>query len=259
MTDIRYFVLTLLSLKAVESNMEGFVVGGIVPVITKFPHSVFLKVKCNEKNKEKTKYWSCGGSVLNQKIILTAAHCMYGCDSTSTFNVNMGHVNKDKGFSSMVRKHIIHKAFKINNASNDIGLAFIKGTIEFNSNIKRIAIVESPPYFEKSQIAGWGFIDEITNKEDDFLRYIDQYVWKRDACLKVLKQMPHGTICARSEDEESYSSGGDSGSALVVRDYIQIGIVSYKDLTYSRSVVVYTDTGYFYNWIKENARTLYCY
>lgn len=51
---------------------------------------------------------------------------------------------------------------------------------------------------------------------------------------------------------------GDSGSALIVRRYIQIGLVSYKKPHISKSDIVYTDIGYYYDWIVTNAKELLC-
>ncbi|XP_050549255.1 chymotrypsin-2 isoform X8 [Spodoptera frugiperda] len=256
MIHIRYFVVTLLSLTAVESAMEEFVVGGKQAVITEFPHSVCIAAQCLKE--DSLRLWTCGGSILNQKIILTAAHCLYDCLPESTFSANMGHVNREKGFSSMVKSYSIHKDYNPDKVSNDIGLAVISSTIKFGPNIKRIAVVANPPYFEKAQVAGWGRYDEINNKRDKILKYIDQYVWKRDACIQLTWGLPKGAICGSNGDSNIYTSYGDSGSALVVRGFIQIGIVSYKVPLVSRSLVVYTDTGYFYDWIKEHAKKLYC-
>ncbi|XP_050549247.1 chymotrypsin-2 isoform X4 [Spodoptera frugiperda] len=258
MIHIRYFVVTLLSLTAVESAMEGNVVGGKQADITEFPHSAFLGVICQEQDYEAPSSWICGGSILNQKIILTAAHCLYGCLPESKIAANMGHVNRDKGFSSIVKSYSIHKDYTSKKVSYDIGLAIITSTIKFGPNIKRIAIVPNPPYFEKARIAGWGLYDEINFKVDNILKYVNQYIWKRAACKQLISKLSKGTICASSGDPEAYSSRGDSGSALVVRGFIQIGIVSYKVPLVSRSLVVYTDTGYFYDWIKEHAKKLYC-
>lgn len=51
---------------------------------------------------------------------------------------------------------------------------------------------------------------------------------------------------------------GDSGSALVVRGYLQIGIVSHKISDVSASLIVYTDVPYYYNWISAASRALFC-
>lgn len=158
MIHLRYFVVVLLSFKAVESSKTKLVVEGRKANITKFPHSVFLRAKCYV-NDDIAGYWICGGSVLNQKIILTAAHCIYGCYPHSTFDVNMGHVHRDKGFSSMVKNFILHQAFRPLSGANDIGLVLINDIIKFNLNIKRISIMKRPPYFERARIAGWGLIN----------------------------------------------------------------------------------------------------
>ncbi|XP_022820891.1 chymotrypsin-like isoform X2 [Spodoptera litura] len=258
MIHIGYFVVTLLSLKAVESAIEGNAVGGKKAVITEFPHSVFIGTTCHGEDDEEPLHWICGASILNQKIILTAAHCLHGCGPLSSFSVNMGHVHNKKGLSSMVGAYILHEDYDTHTTTNDIGLAMIKATLEFKPNIKRIAIMNDPPYFETAQMAGWGLIDEINIKADNILMYVEQFIWDKEACLQVFHQMPLGTICASSGNPESYSSRGDSGSALVVKNYIQVGIVSYKVPKLSRSLVVYTDTGYFYNWITANAEKLYC-
>lgn len=53
--------------------MEPFVVGGLTKTIAEYPHSIYLAADCS-------KPWICGASVLNQNILITAAHCLKGCD-----------------------------------------------------------------------------------------------------------------------------------------------------------------------------------
>ncbi|KAI8428261.1 hypothetical protein MSG28_002478 [Choristoneura fumiferana] len=42
---------------------------------------------------------------------------------------------------------------------------------------------------------------------------------------------------------------GDSGSGIMVRRYIQIGLVSFKNPRISKSLAIYTDVGHYYDWI----------
>lgn len=51
---------------------------------------------------------------------------------------------------------------------------------------------------------------------------------------------------------------GDSGDALIVKNYIQIGINSHKIKAVSNSLAVYTDVGYFYEWITTHAKMVFC-
>lgn len=54
------------------------------------------------------------------------------------------------------------------------------------------------------------------------------------------------------------SNSGDSGSGLIVRRHILIGIVSYKIPSKSVRLAMYTDVAYFYNWITKFSKKLYC-
>lgn len=68
-------VVALIFFNCVEGAMEGNVVGGVSTEIQKYPHSVFLDGRCRAAG-----HWICGSAVLNQRILLTAAHCVTDCD-----------------------------------------------------------------------------------------------------------------------------------------------------------------------------------
>lgn len=75
-----------------ESKMEPFVVGGVYTTIRQFPHCIYLAVDCS-------KPWICGASVLNQNILITAAHCVHICDTRNPdhlIEAFAGHENLEK-------------------------------------------------------------------------------------------------------------------------------------------------------------------
>lgn len=73
-----------------EGKMEGFIVGGDYAQIDFFPHSVFLTAECKDDS------WICGSSVINQKVLLTAAHCLYGCKKKFTVDAYAGNADLEK-------------------------------------------------------------------------------------------------------------------------------------------------------------------
>lgn len=70
--------------------MEPYVVGGDFTDIAHFPHSVFLDINCMSNG------WICGSSILNQRILLTAAHCVFACKRDWQIDGYAGHENLNK-------------------------------------------------------------------------------------------------------------------------------------------------------------------
>ncbi|KOB74130.1 Chymotrypsin-1 [Operophtera brumata] len=207
-------VLILSLVASARSAMEGFIVGGQYAKIDNFAHSVFLDIYCVSKVDNSTSGWICGASVVNQKILLSAAHCLHDCSHRSHISIHVGNANSDRGQIYSLYSFVIHEGYNAQTNVNDICLVRVRSPLKFSRKASRVALMRAPPYTEKATVAGWGVID--------------------------------------------VSNIGDSGSALMVRGYIQIGLVSYKIPTISKRIVVYTDVGYFYDWIKVYARELNC-
>ncbi|XP_075991738.1 chymotrypsin-like [Anticarsia gemmatalis] len=243
------------AIRIVQSEMEPFVVNGVAIPIDSAPYSAHLSIQCVSSEGKNT--FICGSSILNQAVVLTAAHCIYGCAITSTVIVSAGHHQKGKGVTAFAKRMLMHEKYDQRTTSNDIAMIGLKTRFPLSSKVSRVALLRNPPYKEEAVIAGWGLINEVEKIKATELIYTKQYVMTTKDCLKIIKSKPEGTFCAKAKDS-SYASKGDSGSGLLVRKYIQIGVVSYKKPKWSRNVVVYTDIGYHYNWIVNNAKRVYC-
>ena len=144
----------------IECKMEPFIVGGKTADLKRFPHAVFMLIKCFEETSVDDVDWICGGSILNELVILTAAHCVYGCSMRSVLSVSVGNVHKDEGVWVAVKQPpIIHEKYVSYLTTFDIALARLKTPLKLNNGIKRIAVMKEPPFYFKAQVAGWGMID----------------------------------------------------------------------------------------------------
>ncbi|XP_022821438.1 chymotrypsin-1-like [Spodoptera litura] len=202
----------------------------------------------------------CGASVLNDRIALTAAHCIDSCIFTeSIYSVTAGTNTLHEGFHSTIKALYYHKKYYDVGTGYDIALLRLTTQMPLSEFIKRVAITKKSPKHEEAQVVGWGLIQDYKPKRTTkYLYAIDQYVVGKTTCSEYLETIEEGSFCAESKTKTKYAACGDSGSALVLRGYIQIGIVSFKMPYLSNSIVVYTNTSFFSKWIRKHSKKLYC-
>lgn len=152
-------ILSLLTFVKGDHKMEPFIVGGSYAKIEDFAHAAFLAITCDKDTG--TAHFSCGASVVNQAIIMTAAHCLEDCLTTSSVLVAVGVVNKRGPFAHEVSHFVIHPQYDDELVTNDIALAALTEPLKLSGKIKRVVLMEDPPYHEMSSVAGWGITNVI--------------------------------------------------------------------------------------------------
>lgn len=138
---------------AIRAEIEGFIVGGEITSSEKNPHAAFLSMKCNHT------HWNCGSSILNQDMVITAAHCVYRCKGDCHISVFVGHTERKRGIVRTVDDFIYHEKFTQFFNYGDIAVLKMSSPLQFSSIVRRVAIVKDPPYSEPARFAGWGLID----------------------------------------------------------------------------------------------------
>ncbi|XP_047987205.1 hypodermin-B-like [Leguminivora glycinivorella] len=228
------------------------IAGGENTTIYKYPHSLFLKLDCGV-------YPRCGGSVLTQDILLTAATCFVNCKeplNTKVMEVSMGDDYEEFGQIRKIVDFVVHEKHTGAKLANDIALGKVDIPMRLGDNVRRIILMKSPPY-EPAFVAGWGSISAY-EEPSKYLKHMPQHFVNIDECHKAFgpNRIADGTFCMENENSRPFE--GDSGAALVVNDYIQIGIVSWGDMKKSYGKIIYTNISYHFDWISDNAKKLYC-
>lgn len=153
-----YFVLLLpvvFSPFAVSFNLNPKVSGGSNASIRHHAHSAFLSINVQDLGA-----YVCGSSILNQRILLTAAHCLSPCkDKRNEIHVNAGHSNKQEGFKVVVKHFLYHKNYREDLIANDIGLVSVRSDLPLGRNLKRVSIMRRPQIKDTAMLAGWGYVD----------------------------------------------------------------------------------------------------
>lgn len=241
-------------------QIKEMISGGDMVSVTDVPYQVSI---------QKYGVHNCGGSVLNARWILTAAHCFKDASMTSIYNVKAG-ISKLDTPTILTRNYdikqiVIHPNYNSFAYDNDIALVEVLGGIEFNQDTKPINIVESNEalYNEgrSTKVAGWGLpYPEAPNSSNE-LRVVDVPIISNASAQVYMG----GTLITENmiatgavSNDRKGTCPGDSGGALVTKDEYgvtkQIGIVSWgkaKCIGGRNSPSIYTKVANYIDWIKQ--------
>lgn len=131
------------------NERNGRIVGGWEVAPNYHPYQVALFLGYPNS----TTSFLCGGSILNNKTILTAAHCI---DGTIRAQIVFGAHNISSLEPTQLRvdvnssRYRCHFAYNFRNLNNDICIILLNEEIQFNKYIQPILLPSSPELREKS-------------------------------------------------------------------------------------------------------------
>ncbi|CAH2100317.1 unnamed protein product [Euphydryas editha] len=196
----------------------------------------------------------CGGSIISDKWILTAAHCTVS-QSEYTMSVVVG-TNRllSGGKKYSVNKIIVHEDYDGLLIINDVSVVQVVGTIEFNDRVKPIKMPDEDTLGGADLIlTGWGRLS-YPGSLPDKLQTINLTALSVDDCQKIYSgvvspSVQETQICSLTKRGEG-ACHGDSGGPLVEGDRV-VGIVSWGMPCAKGYPDVYTRVFAFKNWIEE--------
>ncbi|KAH8348087.1 hypothetical protein KR084_003878 [Drosophila pseudotakahashii] len=240
-----------------ESYLSTRITNGREAVIRSAPYMAYLFIN-------NVSHVHCGGSIINSKYILTAAHCIY-----RNIKVRLGEhdIRTDpdcQGTNCSPRSEEYdiaaatkHRLYSNSSWHHDIGLIKLNRAINFNIHIQPVCLPLNPasvPNVGEYQAFGWG--RTATHHPSNVLlttvltRYTNEY------CMMNLEvPVTQNQICAGYAERDTCN--GDSGGPLVtkvnfdgVNRYLQLGIVSFGP-TWCRSPAVYTFVPNYIDWLRK--------
>jgi secreted trypsin-like serine protease len=209
----------------------------------------------------------CGGSVIDEYHILTAAHCVasYTEDDVRRLRVHLGVHNIQSTPTKSVHRVdriIRHINFSQRTLDNDVAILTLNtpAPIGTNPNVKQACLPSGNSLFEERSaiVAGWGSL-KFGGHQPKELYSVNVKVWNNHNChANYGAQAPGGItsrmLCASLPGQDSCQ--GDSGGALFTctssSDCTQIGIVSWGiGCAESQYPGVYTRVTQMMDWIQR--------
>jgi len=217
----------------------------------------------------------CGGTILDEKTILTAAHCFFHKKSgTNAFPLDNGdfilagitHQGSSGQQGILMNTVIIHPQYNAATFNNDIAIVKLITPLTFNNNVKNACLPESSfaPQ-SKAVVSGWGTtINGDDNSVSSWLKYVAVPFITNNKCVRphtnyFSNQITSNMVCAGFFTGEVDSCQGDSGGPLAVPKSstddtaVVYGIVSWGlECAKAKQPGVYTRVTRYLSWIKAN-------
>uniref|UniRef100_A0A182TI49 Peptidase S1 domain-containing protein n=1 Tax=Anopheles melas TaxID=34690 RepID=A0A182TI49_9DIPT len=251
--------------------------------VFEYPWMVLLRYESNSVLSDR-----CGGSLINNRYVLTAAHCVRTSSSIRLVKVRLGEHDKrqqidchvysdgekdcaDPAVDVDIESMIVHKDYnRPIKFRHDIALLRMAQEVEFSDSVKPICLPVNEDVrrkvLPKYIITGWGTTEQ-QSLSDLLLQAIVNHVPVPECQQKMNENFLYVTLadewqmCAAGEglvDSCQGDSGGPLGFSVDVAGakFVQFGIVSAGVRSCGKESVpgIYTRVTSYMNWIVANMK-----
>lgn len=196
------------------------IVGGVNAVEGEWPWQVSLR------QTYASGFHICGGTILNERWIMTAAHCVqeiFGFQVPLTVRLGEHDFNKQDGteINVLISKAIRNPTYNSNDISNDVALLKLQEPLDLDgvhSHLTPICLgqPEDDVVDQLCIATGWG-ATKYQGASPTILQKVGVPVWEQNKCVEAYKDVNPvrpGMICAGYDEGGKSVCQGDSGGPL---------------------------------------------
>uniref|UniRef100_R4G2C0 SP1-Abd-4 n=1 Tax=Abdopus aculeatus TaxID=515833 RepID=R4G2C0_ABDAC len=211
----------------VLNKVEEHIVNGIDAKYCEFPHVAFLRIAAKPKD------YFCGATLISDKYLLTAAHCLE--KQISSIEAHFGSTNKMNATVIVgVASWLIHPKYtKTPGLRNDIAILTLEKPVPKSKCVQPIEIAKkSDEFLSRCMAVGWGKTGENGHYPTQ-LQKASMHRMVHGQCKKFSRALPDMHLCMGDLTPHGENiCNGDSGSGLMCKrkpdfKYVLTGIASF--------------------------------
>lgn len=195
----------------------GRIVGGVEISIEQRPFQVMTYINGRTL---------CGGAVINQDTILTAAHC-FDSPGSPVYKVRLGSASYlTGGILVDVKQFIKHPSYSPYTGYYDVAVVKLAQPVVFSAKIQPIRLAtaaDDPIDGARAIVSGWGDLLSEGGSYPENLHQVEVPIVNQELCKRSYTHLAGSQLCAGESGRDSCQ--GDSGGPLTYNG-VHIGIVS---------------------------------
>ena len=169
---------------AQKTTSGNRIIGGNNATFNEYPWQAFLQITLDNG-----KYRGCGGSLISNQHILTAAHCTEGASGVSHAFLGEHDLNDIQEHAVTISRITDHPDYNSHTYDNDLSVLTLTTPVSFSPSMLPICL---PGYVGKSYkgevatVTGWGHtISGDAKSRASILQEVNVTVWSNDQCRKA--------------------------------------------------------------------------
>ncbi|KFB42846.1 trypsin [Anopheles sinensis] len=225
------------------------IVGGFEIDVAETPYQVSLRFFENH---------GCGGSILNSKWVLTAAHCTFQVP-LSALSVRYGSsLHAFGGTVVPVKRVVEHPGYNPTTIDYDFSLLELESEVTFSEVVRPVALPEQDEPVEDgtlTTVSGWGNT-QSDSESNEVLRAANVPTVNQQECVDayaIHEGVTDRMLCAGYKQGGKDACQGDSGGPLVAEGKL-VGVVSWGyGCAKAGYPGVYSRVASVRDWVRENS------